>query len=169
MNDDTRKFFEKLAGVSQEETEEVEPTLTRATVAKAERVAKVEVDNSTGEGNGDEEEFDEGEGQLAIDVYQTDADIVVEAPIAGVSGEDLDIDISPESISIKGKRARSAKNENRDYLYQECYWGKFSRSIILPQEIDANRASASFKNGVLKISMPKADKMKAKKLRVKFE
>ena len=152
MNDDTRKFFEKLAGVTQEETENVEPTLVKS-------VAKVE----------EFEEFEEGDGQLAIDVYQTESDIVVEAPVAGVSVDDLDIEITPESVTIRGKREKGVKGESRDYLYQECYWGKFSRSVILPQEVNPDHANASFKNGVLKISLPKVNKQKSKKLKVRFE
>lgn len=152
MNDDTRKFFEKLAGVTQEETDNVEPTLVKS-------VAKVE----------ESEEFEEGDGQLAIDVYQTDSDIVVEAPVAGVSVDDLDIEITPESVTIRGKREKGVKGENRDYLYQECYWGRFSRSVILPQEVNPDHANASFKNGVLKISLPKVNKQKSKKLKVRFE
>lgn len=153
MNDDTRKFFEKLAGVTQEDEQEVEPTLTKASTKAAEIT----------------EDFDEGEGQLAIDVYQTDNDIVIEAPVAGVTVDDLDIEITPESVTVRGKREKGARGEKRDYLYQECYWGRFSRSVILPQEVNPDHASASFKNGILKISLPKVNKQKAKKLRVKFE
>lgn len=154
MSNDTKKFFEKLAGVSDQE--EFEPKL-----------AKVEMTQEEPE-EGDAE-FDEGEGQLAIDVYQSGNDIIIEAPIAGVGIDDLDLEISPESVSIKGKREQREKVGDADYLYQECYWGKFSRSIILPQEINADDAAATFKNGVLRITLPKVNKQKMKKVKVRFE
>ncbi len=165
MNDDTRKFFEKLAGASNEQ-EEFEPQLV-----KAERIhiEKPENAGSNDENVEAEEEFDEGEGSLAIDVFQTDGDIVVMAPIAGVAVDDLNIDITPESVTIKGKREKKEKIERKDFLYQECYWGRFSRSIILPQEINPDHATAAFKNGVLKIVLPKLNKSKAKKMKIKFE
>lgn len=112
---------------------------------------------------------EEREGQLAIDVYQTEDEIVVESPIAAVHSDDLEINITSESVSIKGKRERSSKVEEKDYFYQECYWGRFSRSIILPQEIDPEKAEASIKNGVLVIKMPKLRKQKQRRLKVKID
>jgi HSP20 family protein len=111
----------------------------------------------------------EGEGQLTIDVYQTMDEIVVESPIAGVKSEDLDIDITHESVSIRGERHREVCVPEADYLYQECYWGRFSRSVILPQEIDADKAVAEFKDGILRIRLPKLNREKTKKLRIKTE
>jgi len=111
----------------------------------------------------------EDEGQLAIDVYQMPNDIVVEAPIAGVKADDLDIAITSESVTIKGKRSKEFKPKSEDYFYQECYWGKFSRSFSLPQEIDAEKAEASLKNGVLIIKLPKLNRQRSKKLKVKTE
>jgi HSP20 family protein len=112
---------------------------------------------------------DEGEGQLAIDVYQTKDALVIEAPIAGViSADDLDVSITNESVTIRGKREREAKVKEDDYFYQECYWGRFSRSIILPQEIDPEKAEATINNGILTIKLPKLQRQKSKKLRVKF-
>lgn len=113
--------------------------------------------------------LEEGDGQLTIDVYQTPEAIVVESPIAGVNSDDLDIDITNESITIRGKRERSQKIKDEDYFYQECYWGKFARTIILPQEINPEEATAGMKNGVLTIRLPKLDREKTKKLKVKTE
>ncbi len=109
------------------------------------------------------------EGKLTIDVYQTPAEIVIESAIAGVKPEDLDIDVSNDSITIKGERRRDEKVEEENYFYQECYWGKFSRSIILPEEVDPDSASVNFKNGILTVKLPKLQKKKAKKLKVKAE
>ncbi len=108
----------------------------------------------------------ESEGQLTIDVYQTPEEIIVESPIAGVKPEDLDISITNESVTIKGQRERERRIKDEDYFYQECYWGRFSRSVILPQEVDAEQAEAVIKNGVLAIRLPKLNRQKSKKLKV---
>ena len=112
---------------------------------------------------------EEREGQLAIDVFQNEDEIVVESPIAAVHSDDLEINITTESVSIKGKRERTSEVADKDYFYQECYWGRFSRSIILPQEIDPEKAEASIKNGVLVIKMPKLRKQKQRRLKVKID
>ena len=113
---------------------------------------------------------DEPEGQLTIDVYQTPTEIVVESAVAGVDPDkDLDINVTADSITIKGRRHREHSAKNEDYFYQECYWGKFARSVILPQEVDAEAAHAVFKNGVLTIRLPKLTRQKAKKIRVRME
>jgi len=111
---------------------------------------------------------EESEGQLTIDVFQTDDDIVIESTVAGVDPDNIDIDISNESVTIRGERRRSEEVAEENYLYQECYWGKFSRSIILPQEVDPEKAKADFKNGILRIKLPKIDKGKTRKLKVKL-
>jgi HSP20 family protein len=111
----------------------------------------------------------ETEGQLTVDVCQTDSEIIIQSTVAGVLPEDLEINITAESVTIRGKREREEKVEAKDYLYQECFWGSFSRSIILPQEIDPDRAVATLKNGVLTIRLPKVDRQKAKKIKVKVE
>lgn len=115
------------------------------------------------------ETAEEQEGQLAVDVYSTETSFVIESAIAGVKGEDIDVSITIESVSISGKRSKEDKNFGKEYLCQECFWGKFSRTVILPQEIDADRAVASFKNGILKIVLPKILRDKPKKLRVRFD
>lgn len=116
-----------------------------------------------------EDFFEEGEGQLAIDVYQTSDEIIIEAPIAGVNPDELDVDITNDSVTVRGRRDKTLRVKEEDYFYQECYWGKFSRSIILPQEVDSEKAEASLKNGVLTVTLPKLTRQKAKKVKVKFE
>lgn len=112
---------------------------------------------------------DEREGQLAIDVFQTPDALVVESPIAGVDSDDLDINITNESVTIRGRREHRTDIKEADYFYQECYWGRFSRSVILPQEIDPDKAEASIKNGVLTVILPKVKRQKTKKLKVKID
>ncbi len=107
------------------------------------------------------------EGQLTVDVYQTDTEIVIKSTIAGVKPEDLDINITNDMVTIRGTREHEEKVSKDNYFYQECYWGRFSRSIILPQDIVADEADASMKNGVLTIRLPKAHVVTSKKLKVK--
>lgn len=115
----------------------------------------------------DEDMMDEDmEGQLAIDVYQTEEDIVIKSTIAGVDPEDLDINIAGDTVTIRGERKKDDEISNDNYYYQECYWGSFSRSIVLPVEVDGDRAEAGFQNGILTIRLPKIAKNKLKKIRV---
>jgi HSP20 family protein len=111
----------------------------------------------------------EEEGQLTIDVYQTDDDIVIKSAVAGVEEKDLDITINNDMVTIRGRREPEEKVKSQDYYYQECYWGAFSRSVILPTEIEADKANASLKNGILTIRLPKITRTRTKKVKVKIE
>lgn len=111
----------------------------------------------------------EPEGQLTIDVYQTGNEIVVESAVAGVDPENLDINVTTDSITIRGHREREKEINEENYYYRECYWGRFSRSVILPQEVDPEGASVKFKNGILSVHLPKLNRAKAKKLQVKLD
>lgn len=118
------------------------------------------------------EQQDEGwagdsEGQLTIDVYQTDNEIVIKSTIAGVKPEDLDVSINNDMVTIRGDRRNDEVVEGENYYYQECYWGTFSRSVILPVEVIADKAEAQMKNGILTIRLPKADTTKSKKIQVR--
>lgn len=107
------------------------------------------------------------EGRLTIDVFETDDAIVIKSTIAGVNPEDLDINITSDSVSIRGERHQEEEISSDDYFYQECYWGAFSRSVILPTEVDSDKSEATIKNGVLTIRLPKLSKSQQKKLQVK--
>jgi HSP20 family protein len=110
---------------------------------------------------------DGGEGQLTIDVYQTDNDVVVKSTIAGVKPEDLDVSINNDMLTIRGERRQEEEVNEENYYYQECYWGGFSRSVILPVDVLADKVEASMKNGILTIRMPKADNTRTKKIQVR--
>jgi len=114
----------------------------------------------------DGENFD---GQLAVDVYQTAKDIVIKSTIAGVRPEDIDIAINNDMVTIKGYRRQDDTVDDDQYFYRECYWGGFSRSIILPVDIIEDRVRASLKNGVLTIVLPKAGKAKVQVIPVADE
>jgi HSP20 family protein len=112
-----------------------------------------------------EEEF---EGQLAVDVYQTKDTIVIKAPIAGVKPEDIDVAISEDVVTIRGDRKEEKTIEKDNYYVQECFWGSFSRSVILPTSTVSEKANASLKDGVLTIEIPKVvPEDKVKKIKVK--
>jgi len=107
------------------------------------------------------------DGQLPVDVYQTDNEIVVRAFIAGVRADDINLSISRDMIVIDGAREEREQIVGGDFFTQELFWGTFSRTILLPQEVDVDNAAASAKDGLLSIILPKLDKSKQTKLRVK--
>ena len=94
------------------------------------------------------------EGQLTVDVFQDDNEIIIQAIIGGVSNDNIDVSIAKDMVTIKGRRQKTEKVRQSDYFHQELYWGSFSRSIILPVDIDVDKARASIKNGLLSIRLP---------------
>lgn len=110
---------------------------------------------------------EEAEGELAVDMYQSKNNIVIETAVAGVKPDDLDISIENDLVTIRGNRESCEVEEEKDYFHQECYWGTFSRALILPEEIDASKATASFKDGILTLKLPKLKREKVKKVKVK--
>jgi HSP20 family protein len=175
-NSSEDKFFEELAKA----TAGSEPAAARPASTKTnggsksnggskKLVVEKEEEDADEEEREEETALDEPEGQLTIDVYQTPSEIVVESAIAGVRPEDLDVSVSTDSITIKGRRHREQVVKDEDYFYQECYWGRFARSVILPQEIDPDSASVEFKNSILTVHLPKVNRKKTKKLKVKLE
>ncbi|HVO28679.1 MAG TPA: Hsp20/alpha crystallin family protein [Candidatus Paceibacterota bacterium] len=175
MESNDEKFFETIAnggnpadaGIPAEEAFEVKlakagasamATRQRAAAPKAREREAAAWDDAEGP-----------EGQLTVDVYQTPDDIVVESAIAGVRPEDIDVSVTTDSISIKGARHREETVRDEDYLYQECYWGRFARSIILPQEVDPENAEVTFRNGILTVRLPKVNKKKTRKLKVRID
>jgi HSP20 family protein len=109
------------------------------------------------------------DGQLSIDVYQDKDNVIIKSTIAGVKPEDIDISIQNDLITIKGKRDNDLTVSQEDYFYQECYWGSFSRSIILPVEVKSEETKAELKNGILTVVLPKAKLVKAVSVKVKTE
>ena len=111
-------------------------------------------------------EGEEVEGQLAVDVFQTKESVVIKAPIAGVDPKQLEVAIAEDVVTIRGERVDDSVVERENYYVQECYWGAFSRSIIMPVSVNADKAEASLKNGVLTIAIPKVIQDKVKKIKV---
>jgi len=113
------------------------------------------------------EDGEPGEGQLVVDVYQTHNDIVIKTMVPGVRPEDLDITITRDMVTIKGKRETERTVSDNDYFHKELYWGIFSRTILLPQEIEIEESEAIEKHGLLIIRLPKLDKNRQQKIRVR--
>ncbi len=110
----------------------------------------------------------ETEGQLTVDVYRDGDDIVVESTVAGVDPDNLEVNITTDAVTIRGKRGRETEVKEKDFFYQECFWGRFSRTVILPDEVNPEESEATLtNNGVLRVRMPRLKKNKAKKLKVK--
>ncbi len=113
------------------------------------------------------EEEDVAEGQLTVDVYQTSDEIVIRSIVAGVHPDDLDISISRDMVTIRGAREEHKEVSDDNYFHKELYWGSFSRTVLLPAEVEVEEASAQEKHGLLTIRLPKIDKEKQTKLKVK--
>ncbi|OGE88386.1 MAG: hypothetical protein A3J07_01155 [Candidatus Doudnabacteria bacterium RIFCSPLOWO2_02_FULL_49_13] len=113
-----------------------------------------------------EDWLSEYEGQLTIDMYQTKDNVIIKSTIAGVRPEDIDVTIANDMVTIRGERKRDFEASSEDYFYQECYWGSFSRSVVLPVDVDIEQVNADLKDGILTVILPKAAKAKAKKVKV---
>lgn len=152
-------FFDRLTGNNFEsdfdsfdEGEEVKPASNRQQSPQQLSVAPSE---------------DAAAAQLTVDVYQSDSEIVIRALVAGVRPEDLDISITRDMVTIKGKRVEQKDIQGENYVYQELYWGAFARTVVLPAEIDVDMAEASEKHGLLSIRLPKINKDRQTKLKVR--
>ena len=149
-----RSFFEKLTG-SGKSYDEPEDELVERKPAKI--------------ASGDPAWFDDEqeEGELTVDVYQTPTEIIIKTMVAGVKPEDLDISITRDMVTIKGKRETERMVQDEDYFHKELYWGSFSRDIMLPTEIDVEESEAIEKHGLLVLRLPKIDKNRQTRLKVK--
>lgn len=158
MAQNRRSFFERLTGaVNVADDYEFEE----------ERQVPVARNGKNGAAKADDWSEEQAEGQLAVDVYQTPTHIVVKTMVAGVKPEDLDVSITRDMVTVKGKRERQVEVGDQDHFFQELYWGAFSRTILLPQEVEVEGAEAVEKHGLLIIRLPKIDKSKQAKLKVK--
>ncbi len=103
------------------------------------------------------------DGKLLVDIFQTEEEIVIQSVIAGVDKEELEIITEKDVVIIKGERKRP-QEEIKEFYSKECYWGPFSREIILPEETDPTRAKATMEKGILIIKVPKIEKEKKRKI-----
>lgn len=106
-------------------------------------------------------------GQLAVDVFQTEDDIIVMAPVAGIKVEDVEVVVQEDVLTIRGMRSLDLDIPQKNYYAQECFWGEFTRSIILPTAVNTAKIDATLKDGILKIQIPKASKVKMQIIKIK--
>lgn len=166
MQKDKRSFFERLTGTVKVDRDEDEHDFE-----SRERHISIDPRNTRREPevHQQDEWVEEAaeEGQLTVDVYQTPSDIIIKTIVAGVRPEDLDISISRDMVTIRGKRDEKHEASDEDFFHRELYWGSFSRTVLLPEEVDTETAEASESHGLLTIKLPKIDKRRQMKLRVK--
>ncbi|MBI4779346.1 Hsp20/alpha crystallin family protein [Candidatus Falkowbacteria bacterium] len=155
-------FFKKISGLDDNKKNEVKQA---EKIESADNQTEERLSSKSEPGEWLGEDYDEG--QLSIDVYQTPNSLVVKSTIAGVRPDDIDISINNDMLTIRGRREIKEKIVEENYLIKECYWGGFSRSIILPIEVEAEKVEASLDNGVLTIILPKAKSAKQFSIKVK--
>ncbi|MBI5755186.1 Hsp20/alpha crystallin family protein [Candidatus Peregrinibacteria bacterium] len=114
----------------------------------------------------DPESLPENEGQLSVDVCQTHDSLIITAPIAGVTATDIDITVNADTITIRGKRSQPENTHPENFLTQECFWGNFSRTIILPQDVDTKKIRANFKKGILIIRIPRTQSRNGQTIKI---
>lgn len=166
---DTKKksFFERLTGsmrVGDDDLFEQEEPRHQKKTEEAERSVKVAEERDPFSHTYEEEEED---GELPIDVYQTDDEIIIQAFVAGVRPDELQIHITRDTLTVKGKRQSSTTIDEDDFFVRELYWGAFSRTVTLPAEVEPEEAEAVEKHGLVIIKLPKIDKQKRASIRVK--
>lgn len=147
-------FFDRLTGTSYDDTFD---SFEEEQTAKAGGASSVPAEHRD----------EPVEAQLTVDVYQNENEIAVRALVAGVRPEDLDVAITRDMVTISGKRVEQKEMSDEDYVYRELYWGAFSRSIVLPAEVDVDAAEANEKHGLLTITLPKLNKDRQTKLKVR--
>jgi HSP20 family protein len=124
-------------------------------------------DESEWHGQEGPDDEDSKDGELPVDMYQTGDAIIIRALVAGVSPDDLDIAITRDMVTIKGSREEYREAANDDYYHRELFWGSFSRTLLLPEEVLIDEAEAQEKHGLLEIRLPKVDKGRSTRLKVK--
>lgn len=172
INTKKRSFFERLTGsIRMEEDQPVSlPTKRPLTASRYKHFEESYDDDETVESSveivSEEIETEPEEAQLAVDVYESGNEIIIKTMTAGVKKEDLQISVSREELTIRGKRNQESHAYQHHYHHQELYWGSFSRTITLPDEVDIEQASATEHHGLVTIKLPKFDKKRQATLRV---
>jgi len=156
-------FFKKLSGLSGLDDKITIKKADEPESTTEEIIEQESLDSDSSEWLGG----DYDEGQLSIDVFQTPDSLIVKSTIAGVKPGDIDISINNDMLTIRGRREIQEKISEENYLIKECYWGGFSRSVILPVEVEVEKVEAALDNGVLTVILPKAKSAKQFSIKVK--
>ena len=165
-----KSFLERLTGnIRFDDNEENEEEETFSNGSNRRVNSSIKSNPEVRDGNSPKESKweEEVEAELTIDVYQTPSDIIVQTMVAGVQPDNLSLTITRDMITIRGKREENQSIDRNNYFVQELYWGSFSRTISLPEEVDPEEAEAIEKHGLLIIRLPKLDKNRETKLKIK--
>ena len=162
-DEDVLSEIEAIKKIENENGKDIEKDIEKKE-KEEKRFSESKKENDDGKESGDGEE-----GQLTIDVYQSDDFIIVKSIIGGARSDDLDISITSDMVTIKGTRKNPDEVKVEDYYYQECFWGNFSRSVILPCDIKTDKVRAAMKNGILTIKLPKIEKNSSMRIKVEEE
>jgi len=171
-------FFDKLSRPNAPSTSTIDLTASKegkrisrpVEAVSNEEAAPIEVLTETEPVHEDEEEEKaaEDEGELTVDIYNKGDTIVIQSTVAGVKPEHLDVAITDDTVTIRGRRERHDDVKEDNYYYKELFWGSFSRSVILPDEIEQEEAEAQLQHGLLTIRLPKKKHGITQKLKVKI-
>ena len=161
-----QSFLERLTGTQSVTEDEISPQTQEMEYEEWQADSQNQHDVEE-EQNDDEHNEGEDEPGLAIDIYESDNELVIQSMIAGVTPENLHISITRDTVTIRGKRNPPHGIPEEHYITRELYWGTFSREIALPYEIDTDGAEAVEKYGLLIIRLPKLDTDRTQELKVK--
>ena len=106
-------------------------------------------------------------GEIPVDIYQTEDNVIMKAALPGVKPEEVDITITGDTLTIKGEHKQEQEIKEEDYLYKEHRYGRFSRTVAIPVQVTSDKAEAVFENGILTLTIPKAEEVKPKQIKVK--
>jgi len=158
MENKKRSFFERLTGSTSDEEEQV---------TRKDYLTKVRGSDGDNKNDNNWIEEENEEAELSIDVYQTPTDIIVQTMVAGVKPEDIELSVSRDTITIRGEREEQRVIDEDNYFTKELYWGKFSRTLSLPAEVEPEEVEATEKHGLLTVKIRKVDKEKKSSIKVK--
>lgn len=165
-------FIERLTGNNSEDIDRIldeDHEFGEADTGNAAMMADedgyVEDENWSEENNA--ETVDPQDGELPVDMYQTEEEIIIRAIVAGVDPKDLEISITRDLVTVRGTREEYTEARDDDYFHRELFWGSFSRTLVLPEEVAIDESEAKEKHGMLEIRLPKLDKHRSTQLQVK--
>lgn len=158
-------FLERLTGASQ--SDEYDRILGDDHQFGQDDELEVEEGSEDWEENDTQQEADTRDGELPVDMYQTDDAIIIKALVAGVSPAELEISITRDMVTLRGVREEFQEAHDDGYFHRELFWGSFSRTLLLPEEVAIDEAEAQEKHGLLEIRLPKLDKHRTTQLKVK--
>lgn len=167
MKPTRQSFFQRLTGSLREDEEEGVYRMDEVNKQSMSKVSQDREQYTIPVYEEEEEEPISVDGQLAIDVFETPVDVIVKTMIPGVRKEEVDISLSRDMLTIRGERKDEKTISEDNYHYRELYWGTFSRTLKLPHEVDIEQAEATESQGMLTIKLPRVDKEKQKKVKVK--